>query len=407
MSLEGLVAGAMYQMAGEYDRAAQAYAGVMAASPDNPEALFLFGTLCLIGGNFSLAGQRFAQAARLAPDRPSFLCGLGLLHHLRGEGEAALICLDRAAAGHPPSPSALYQLAHLLAAFGEMPAATEFAREASRMGSPEAAVLLSSFDGTPAPRVTGGESDVDVLVVVHNGLEFVRPCFESVLSHTRNFRIFVWDNGSAPSTAGYSEELSGREEVRLVRCETNQGFIRPNNALAALGHAPNIVLLNSDTVVRPGWESRLSGFLRSRPGFDMVGYEGGLLDGHGRGVFSWVGAEIDYVCGWCVCLRRSVYDRLGLFDETNFSFAYGEDSDLSLRVREAGGGIAALFRPAVDHLGRKTAIEVDRTTDFAAASLANLAWLERRWGSYLHSDQVLVRTANRMAGLAVQPDGQP
>lgn len=184
-------------------------------------------------------------------------------------------------------------------------------------------------------------------MVVHNQPDVVRRCLESLRDNTRNYKLYVWDNASDAETSGLIKNCH-----RYHRSEKNVGFIIPNNRLAAEGDSPYIILLNSDTVVRPGWKESLIGHLENND-TALVGFQGGIIDGRGVGVGTAYGDKIDYVAGWCMAMRRTTYEEHGLFDE-QFEFAYAEDSDLSYRLKSRGLKIYALHLALVDHVGGAT-----------------------------------------------------
>lgn len=227
----------------------------------------------------------------------------------------------------------------------------------------------------------------DVLVVVHDQYDYVRACLGSVLAHTDRFRLLVYDNASGEPTASYLRDLFSRHDLGvLVRSETNDGFIAPNNRLAALSSSPYLVLLNSDTEVRPGWDLAMLNFLERDPEAAQVGYCGGVLGGDGLGGGEAAfGYGVDFVCGWCFCVPRRTYDGHGLFDEANLEFAYGEDSDLSLRLREAGKKVYSLHLDLVTHHGNKTIekVHLEMGNYVRGTFQRNHDYLRKRWGRYL------------------------
>lgn len=226
----------------------------------------------------------------------------------------------------------------------------------------------------------------DILIVVHNQFDYVKKCLDSVQRYTENYRLFIWDNASDPQTADY---LKGLEDVYLYGSSENLGFIKPNNNLFEKGKSPYVILLNSDTEVFEGWADAMTGYLQEYPKVGAIGYLGGILgaDAVGQGVG--FGSQIDYVCGWCLCVRRR--DVTGLFDQDNLSFAYGEDSDFCLRLKEKGLDMYALHVPLVHHFGNKTVMEVLKTRDLSSSFERNHEYLRRRWKSYLENDRVELR----------------
>jgi GT2 family glycosyltransferase len=177
----------------------------------------------------------------------------------------------------------------------------------------------------------------------------------------------------------------------LERSEENLGFILPNNILAAKGNSPYLVLLNSDTEVYKGWDTALIGWLVAKPEYAQSGYLGGMLEENAQGGKSWAGEHIDYVCGWCVCMPRRIYNNFGLFDAEHLSFAYGEDADLSLRLIEAGYKLRALHLGLVIHHGNATISEVQKTRDCKTTFDQNHEYLRKRWRNYLLEKRAMLR----------------
>lgn len=181
--------------------------------------------------------------------------------------------------------------------------------------------------------------------------------------------------------------------IEVWRNEENAGFIVPNNRLAAVGDGEYIILLNSDTKVFQSWDTAMIGWLQHNSDVAQVGYWGGHLGPDGRGFGGDNGYDIDYIPGWCFCIERSVYQQLGLFDEQNLTFAYGEDSDFSLRLQEAGKKIYALHAPLVYHYQNKTiqAVKNEGEIDVKATFDRNHAYLQKRWHDYLATGRVFAK----------------
>jgi len=235
----------------------------------------------------------------------------------------------------------------------------------------------------------------DILLVVKDQAPLVRKCLEALFAHTRDFNLFVWDNGSGEETHKVYREMFGRmpEGAGLIShfSHDNQGFLHPNNALAAMGDSPWVILLNSDTEVQAGWDDIMLGWLEDHPNCGAVGYEGGLFGSDGVGVGVRHGDEIDYVAAWCMAVRRRTIDEFGLFDGRNLKFAYGEDSDFCLRLREAGRDMYALHAHLVVHHGNATTKAVRQEMDLKPSFRANHDYIRRRWADYIATKRVLLR----------------
>jgi GT2 family glycosyltransferase len=230
-----------------------------------------------------------------------------------------------------------------------------------------------------------GAGTKDILVVVRDQYEYIRNCLDSLFKNTKEFRLHIWDNASGEKTKKYLEEVAAKPNVNLVRREKNEGFIVPNNRLAEMGSSEWVILLNSDTELLPNWDEVLIGTLKNNPGILQTGFGGGVLDNSCKLSAKGVGLGVDYISGYCVCMHRSTVERTGLFDETNLKFAYCEDSDLSLRIRESGGEVYACHsEEMVRHYGNKTSMEVlKEDPGLISCAKDNLIYLKKRWTPFI------------------------
>jgi GT2 family glycosyltransferase len=219
----------------------------------------------------------------------------------------------------------------------------------------------------------------DILIVTHDQLSYLKSCVQSIRDNTDQYRISLWINGSCPAV---QEWAFSQGDISVTVSETNEGFIIPNNRLIEQSNNPFVILLNDDTVVCPGWDKAMIGYLQAT-GAAQVGYIGGWLDENAKGSrFGW-GSGVDYIPGWCFAIPRSIYREYGLFDEENLKFAYGEDADFSLRLTAAGQQIYALHLGLVFHHENTTIKNLVEKQDLRTSFEENHLVLKRRWANRL------------------------
>jgi GT2 family glycosyltransferase len=221
-------------------------------------------------------------------------------------------------------------------------------------------------------------AEKDILIVVHNQLQYLQACIESIRAETEDYHLYVWDNGSDREMKSW---LENQKDLHLFRSEENLGFIIPNNRLAEQSRSPYLILLNSDTIALQNWDKAIISHLQN--GYSQVGYSGGYLDDECRGRKFGFGEEVDFIPGWCFGISRTTFERFGLFDEQNLTFAYGEDADLSLRLKEQGLTVRALHLDLVYHHQNVTIKEVVKGRDCHKSFLDNHLYLKSRWETYL------------------------
>lgn len=194
--------------------------------------------------------------------------------------------------------------------------------------------------------------DLSVIILNHNTRDMTVACIDSVFRETRiaKVEVVLVDNAS---TDGSVEAV--RESFPHVICKINEDnviFPIANNDAVPLTRGRYLLLLNSDTVILDRALDKMVAFMDANPGVGICGakmfdaqlrpwhYETWALSGplylfHPLmlKLFGNIGEKrVDWVCGACLLIRRSVIDQIGLMDD----FMYGEDMDWCLRAKEAG-----------------------------------------------------------------------
>jgi GT2 family glycosyltransferase len=216
-------------------------------------------------------------------------------------------------------------------------------------------------------------ADISIIIVTYNGLrECTIPCLESIFRNggDADFEVVVVDNNSSDETPHYLSEWACREpRLRLVLNSTNRGFAGGNNDGIAVASGKLLVLLNNDTLVGKGW---LSSFCRALRGDHSIGLAGPVSNavGNEQKIFTlgrtpdeilvegeaWAGNsagdtfDAERLGFFCVALRRSLVDAVGLLDE-NYGLGFYEDDDYCLRVRDAGYRLVCLEDVFIYHRG--------------------------------------------------------
>lgn len=223
----------------------------------------------------------------------------------------------------------------------------------------------------------------DILIVVHNSHEYVVKCINSVFKNTNNFTLHIWNNDSDKLTTNYLNNLAKQKNnVKIYHNKKNIGFIIPNNEMIKKAKSPYVILLNSDTEVLPNWDLVLIGWLEKYSEYAQVGYLGGYLNKHGKGFKYGYGDKVDYICGFCFCIKKQIYEKFGLFDK-NLMFAYCEDSDFSLRLKDKKQKIYACYSRLVIHHENKTVQHVVKKLNISSYIFNNLKFIQKKWAKYL------------------------
>jgi glycosyltransferase involved in cell wall biosynthesis len=98
----------------------------------------------------------------------------------------------------------------------------------------------------------------DIIVPVHNALEYVQPCMDTLFRHTKNVRLIIVDDYSQPETTAYLLGVMQRQpESVFIRTGSQRWFTRASNLGLREVRTQRAVLLNSDCVVDEGWLEEL------------------------------------------------------------------------------------------------------------------------------------------------------
>jgi N-acetylglucosaminyl-diphospho-decaprenol L-rhamnosyltransferase len=230
------------------------------------------------------------------------------------------------------------------------------------------------------------QAELAVIVVNFRTPDFVIQCVSSLLPELEQIdaKILVVDNHSADDSVDRIETwLLGndlQQKVLFIRSETNSGFSGGNNAGILAVESNYYLLLNSDTLVRPGSVSTLLEAARRSPSAgiisprlewpDEVGQEScfrfhspvseflraaqtGIIDRcFDRFI---VPLPVQSECAWpdwtsfaCVLIKREVFQKVGLLDQG--FFMYFEDAEYCHRTQKAGWKVLHIPNARVVHL---------------------------------------------------------
>ncbi|WP_245954808.1 glycosyltransferase family 2 protein [Paenibacillus flagellatus] len=192
-----------------------------------------------------------------------------------------------------------------------------------------------------------------IVIPTYNQKDYLRQCVESIFAHTPEpFELIVVDNGSEDGTADYLRSMGGKLRYRLN--ESNLGFAGAINQGLMMARGDTLVLLNNDTVVTANWLANLLACVRGNDRAGLVGPVTNYISGEQLIPTSYDTMEQMHefarthnvsnpaawqqtgrLTGFCVMMRRDVFQRLGYWDE-GFEVGNFEDDDYGLRTRLLG-----------------------------------------------------------------------
>ena len=203
---------------------------------------------------------------------------------------------------------------------------------------------------------------VNIFVLNWNGKKIILDCLHSLDKVTySNVNIVLIDNGSTDG----SVNLIKKEfpNIEIIQLKENLGYAGGNNYgfKNVKIQSEYSIFINNDTLVSTNFINPLieplkndTSIIQTAPKIfyaddpNLLWFAGGYINLF----FGWIRHRgirkidkgqynnrtlIDYATGCCICMRTKDFKLFKMFDES-FSM-YGEDVDLSIRVRKAGGKI--------------------------------------------------------------------
>jgi GT2 family glycosyltransferase len=217
---------------------------------------------------------------------------------------------------------------------------------------------------------------IDVVIPVYRGRAQTLACIKSVLaSLPRGVRCIVVEDASPePALVDALRSLANRGRIILRQQRVNLGFPATANAGIRVAAGRDVILLNSDTLVPPGWIERLSEAAYSAPDIgtatpfsnDATIFSYPREDGPNPMPDEAATVQLDRLAsrangddvmdvptahGFCVYLRRDCLASVGLLRADLFAQGYGEENDFCIRARHLGWRHVAVPGVFVSHAG--------------------------------------------------------
>lgn len=213
-------------------------------------------------------------------------------------------------------------------------------------------------------------SDISIVVLNYNTRDLLADCLDSIYENINglDYELIVVDNASQDGSASMVE--SRYPDACLIKNQENNGFSSGVNLGIKASNSDYVMVMNQDTLVRPGAFERMLEMILEDPTTGIVGprlltksgqyqqscnyftiprlknallFLMSMVLPHGREIFgtsadpgkSTTGpVMVDWVHGACMLVRREVFDKAGLFDEN--MFIYMEDMEFCYRAHQAG-----------------------------------------------------------------------
>lgn len=243
-----------------------------------------------------------------------------------------------------------------------------------------------------------------IVILTYNKLDYTIQCIESIRQHTTldQYELIVVDNHSTDGTIDW---LKAQSDIITIYNQENLGFPKGCNQGIEIATGDNILLLNNDTIVTEKWLDNLVACLNSSEEIGAVGavtnncfyYQtipvsySNLKEMHEFAAIhnksdSQLWEERLMLIGFCMLIKKSVIDQIGLLDE-RFSPGNYEDNDFSFRIRQEGYKLILCKDTFIHHYGSTS--WKDNNSSFTNLLKINRQKFFDKWGFDSESSAVI------------------
>lgn len=289
------------------------------------------------------------------------------------------------------------------------PAVYGFAERTPRppglLGAPE--LVPAAID----PPVPENWPTVSIVIPLYGGPHLIFLCLDALAaSQDLIHEVIVYDDVSPDDAADVAAKFPW---VNLIRGTENKGFAGASNAGYEATTGEVVIFLNSDAILPRAGLIRLIETLMTSGSVAAAGPKScgaGYEQGQPRGVthfqsipdfardFAYRKVEdrdVPLLTGFCLAIRRSVLQEVGLFDET-YKTGFFEDNDLCYRIQKAGYRLRITERSYVYHHGCATISQ-------AVANPYSLLHENGRQFAWRNWEDILLGYASHLPGDSPEP----
>ncbi|MGE4560407.1 MAG: glycosyltransferase family 2 protein [Desulfobulbus sp.] len=210
---------------------------------------------------------------------------------------------------------------------------------------------------------------ISVIIVNYNTSSTLDTCLSSLEKQRDSIHeVIVVDNASEDDSVTLVKQ--NFPWVELIESPKNLGFGVANNLAFSQSSGDLLFLLNPDGYAEPGCLNSIMSYMASHPDIGMAGTATFNIDGskqptvedeypgqrYSPNTFMRLPGNIAWLLGAGLVIRREVMEQVQGFDPDYF--LYGEDIDLSLRIRKASWPLGYIEAARIQHVGGQS----ERTT---------------------------------------------
>lgn len=202
---------------------------------------------------------------------------------------------------------------------------------------------------------------IDIIVPIYNAYDDLCKCLISLLKYRDNSRIYLINDCSTDERVDLlltNIQNFNVPFIKIIKNRENLGFVKSVNSGMRIS-TNDVILINSDAIVTKNWAKKIrecayakkniatvtpftnNGTICSIPEFCINNQipPGFTIDSFGTFIeylSFYQYPEIPTAVGFCMYIKRDVFQKIGYFDESSFDKGYCEENDFCMRAIKAG-----------------------------------------------------------------------
>jgi GT2 family glycosyltransferase len=266
--------------------------------------------------------------------------------------------------------------------------------------------------------IPGHKENIDIIICVHNALQDVKLCLNSIVTHTMPpYHLIIINDGSDNETSIFLTDFCDAQGATLLYNYKALGYTFAANRGLRVSTSKFVMLLNSDTIIgSDDWVDRMIFCADQSPNTGVVSPLSNTASWqsvpeifHGEDwadnklpvdisieQFAEIVSEdssqaypkIPFLNGFCLLIKRACLLSVGFFDEELFGKGYGEENDFCLRAVKKGWNLAVADDVFVYHAQSKS---YSHTTRLELAKDAGIKLVNKHGVSSIQSGVELCR----------------
>jgi GT2 family glycosyltransferase len=226
--------------------------------------------------------------------------------------------------------------------------------------------------------------DLDISVVTFNSMKWIDSFIESIINQNyscSSMNLLFTDNGSNDETVNllleYKEKVGYKFKTFIVRTQSNMGFGHGHNNNIFKSCAEFILVTNLDLTFEVNSICKIVDFAL-KDDISVASWEFRQKPFEHPKDYNPVSLETNWSSSACILFRRKMFEEVGGYEKK--IFMYGEDVEISYRLRDAGYILKYIPNAVCWHYTYDHANQV-KPLQFLGSTLANI-YLRLRYGSF-------------------------